>query len=135
MSFGKSSVQNTPTLSPAQEAQINAQNQFFTGTLAPTYTGAVQGATNLYNQTAPGVLNAAQNLASVSNQAQNVLGSTGQSALQSGVTGLESLFDPNYESNQIAAALLPAQAQYQQKIANQAAQFGGSGQLGSARQA
>ena len=70
MSFGKTSTTTSPTLSPAQEAQVQAQNQFFTGTLAPTYQAAVTGATNLYNQTAPALLNAAQNQASISNQAQ-----------------------------------------------------------------
>jgi hypothetical protein len=135
MSFGKSTTTSTPSLSPAQEAQVNAQNQFFTNTLAPTYTNAVNGATQLYNESAPGQLNAAQNLAGTANQAQNVFGSTGQSALQTGVSGLENIFSPNYESNQIAAALLPAQAQYQQNLANQNATYGGSGQLGSAREA
>jgi len=135
MSFGKSSSTTTPTLTQEQKDQIAAQTGFFTETIAPTYKGAVENATNLYNQTAPGVLNAAQNLAGVSSQAQKTLGETGESALRTGVTGLESLFNPDYEANQIAAALQPAQSQYQQNIANQEAQFGGTGNLGSARQA
>ena len=45
------------------------------------------------------------------------------------------MFGNNYEQQQINAALAPAQAQYQQNLANQYAQFGGAGQLGSARQA
>jgi len=135
MSFGKSTSTTTPSLTQEQKDQIAAQTGFFTETIAPTYKGAVENATNLYNLTAPGVQNAAQNLAGVSNQAQKTFGETGESALRTGVTGLESLFSPDYESKQIAAALQPAQAQYQQNIANQAAQFGGSGNLGSARQA
>jgi hypothetical protein len=137
MSLGKSSGTSTitQTLTPEQQAQIAAQTGFFTNTIAPTYQQAVQGATDIYNSAAPGVTNAAQNLASTAGQAQNVLGSTGQSALQTGVTGLENLFDPKYQTNQINAALAPAQAQYQQNIANQGAQFGGAGELGSARQA
>jgi hypothetical protein len=135
MSAGKTSVTQTPTLDAAQEAQVEAQNQFFTGTVAPTYTSAVQNATNLYNQTSGGVTNAAQNLASVANQAQQTEGSTGESALNTGVSGLESLFSPNYEANQVAAALQPAQAQYLQNQANLGAQFGGAGELGSSRDA
>lgn len=135
MSFGKSSSTTTPSLTQEQKDQIAAQTGFFTETIAPTYKGAVENATNLYNQTAPGVLNAAQNLAGVSSQAQKTLGETGESALRTGVTGLESLFNPDYEANQIAAALQPAQSQYQQNIASQEAQFGGTGNLGSARQA
>jgi hypothetical protein len=51
------------------------------------------------------------------------------------VTGLQSIFNPNYEANQIQAALAPAQAQFQQNIAGLRSQFGGAGNLGSARQA
>jgi hypothetical protein len=135
MSFGKSSSTTTPTLTDEQKAQIKAQTDFFTGTIAPTYTGAVQGATDVYNQNIGGVTNAAQNLAGTARQAQQALGETGESALRTGVSGLQSLFNPDYERNQISAALAPAQAQYQQNLANQQAQFGGTGNLGSARQA
>ena len=135
MSFGKSSSTTTPELTQEQRDQIAAQTGFFTGTIAPTYTGAVQGATDVYNQNAGGVLNAAQNQAGVAGQAQQTLGSTGESALRTGVSGLESLFSPGYEQNQINNALAPAQAQYMQNIANQGAQFGGAGELGSSRQA
>ena len=135
MSFGKSTSTTTPTLTQEQKDQIAAQTGFFTETIAPTYKGAVENATRLYNLGAPGVQNAAQNLASTASQAQQTLGSTGESALRTGVTGLESLFSPDYESKQIAAALQPAEAQYLQNVANQEAQFGGTGQLGSARQA
>ena len=135
MSFGKSTSTTTPTLTQEQKDQIAAQTGFFTETIAPTYKSAVENATNLYNLGAPGVQNAAQNLASVSSQAGQTLGETGESALRTGVTGLESLFSPDYESKQIAAALQPAEAQYLQNVANQEAQFGGTGQLGSARQA
>lgn len=135
MSFGKSSSTTTPTLSDEQKAQIAAQTGFFTGTIAPTYQEAVRGATDIYNENAGGVLNAAQNLAGTANQAQQALGETGESALRTGITGLQSLFDPNYEANQIRAALQPAQAQYQQNLVNQQTQFGATGNLGSARQA
>ena len=135
MSFGKSSSTTTPQLTQEQRDQIAAQTAFFTGTIKPTYEEAVKNATNLYNQGAPGVQNAAQNLASTASQAQQTFGSTGESALRTGVSGLESLFSPEYEANQISAAMAPAQAQYMQNIANQEAQFGGSGELGSARQA
>ena len=137
MSFGKggSTTYTTPELTPEQRAQINAQNQFFTGTIAPTYQGAVSGATDIYNQAAPGVTNAAQNLAGTAGQVQNTAGSVGESALRTGVAGLESLFSPDYEKQQLDAAMAPAQMQYQQNLANQKAQFGGTGNLGSAREA
>ena len=130
-SSGSSSV----NLLPGQGNLLNQQAQFTGNTLIPSYSNALSGLTSFYNQSAPGQLNAAQNVAGVANQAQNVLGTTGQSALNTGVTGLESLFSPGYEQQQINAAMAPAQYQYQQNLANQGAQFGGSGELGSARQA
>ena len=137
MSFGKGggTTVQTPEMTPEQRAQIQAQTEFFTGTIAPTYQGAVRGATELYNQGAGGVTSAAQNLAGTAYQAQQSLGETGESALRSGITGLQSLFSPDYERQQLQAAMAPAQSQYMQNLANQAAQFGGAGNLGSARQA
>jgi hypothetical protein len=137
MSFGKSggTTVQTPEMTPEQRAQIQAQTEFFTKTIAPTYQQAVTGATGLYNQGAPGVTNAAQQLASIAGQTQKSLGETGESALRTGITGLERLFGPEYEQQQLQAALAPAQQQYLQNLANQQAQFGGSGNLGSARAA
>lgn len=137
MSFGKSEGSSTtiPTLSPEQNAMIRAQTGFFTNTVQPSYENAVRGATNVYNNSVGGVTNAAQNLAGTAAQAQNVLGSTGESALRTGISGLENLYTPEYEARQLQAALQPAQAQYQQNITGQQAQFGGAGQLGSARNA
>ena len=137
MSFGKGggTTVTTPGLTDEQRAQIKAQNEFFTGTIAPTYEQAVRGAGQLYQSAAPGVTNAAQNLAGTASQAGQTLGETGESALRTGVSGLESLFNPDYEANQIRNALAPAQAQYQQNLTNLGAQFGGTGNLGSARQA
>jgi hypothetical protein len=135
MSFGKNTSTTTTELTPEQRAQIAAQTEFFTGTIAPTYKGAVGGATDIYNRNAAGVLNAAQNQAGTAMQAQETLGGTGESALRTGISGLQGLFSQDYERNQINNALAPAQSQYMQNLAGQQAQFGGSGQLGSARQA
>jgi hypothetical protein len=135
MSFGKSSGSSAPVLTQEQKDAITAQTNMLTGTIIPTYKGAVSGAADIYNQNAGGVLTAAQNLAGTAGKAQQTLGETGESALRTGISGLQSLFDPNYEANQLRSALAPAQSQYAQNIASQQAQFGGAGQLGSARQA
>jgi hypothetical protein len=137
MSAGKSGSTSTsiPTLSAEQNRDIAARTSLFTETIAPTYTGIVKGGTDLYNQSAGGVTNAAQNVAGVAGQAQNTLGSTGESALRTGISGLQSVFDPGYEQRQLNAAFVPAQMQYQQNLANQNAQYGAAGQLGSSRSA
>jgi hypothetical protein len=134
---GKSSGSQTviPQLSQEQKDYIKAQTDFFKNVVQPTYQDVVKGAVSVYNQNAPGVLNAAQNLAGTSGQAQQTLGETGESALRTGVSGLENLFGKDYEQQQVAAALAPSQAQYMQNLAGQQAQFGATGELGSARQA
>jgi hypothetical protein len=135
MSFGKSRGETLPALSQEQKDYVKAQTDFYTSTIAPTYKDIVGGAKGVYEQNLPGMYKAGQNLAGTAGQVQQTLGETGESALRTGVSGLQSLFGKDYEQNQIQAALAPAQAQYQQNIANQGAQFGGTGNLGSARQA
>ena len=135
MSFGKGTSTTIPQLSQEQKDYIKAQTQFFTNVLQPTYTDIVKGATQVYGQNLPGVMAAAQNLGGIAGQVQQTLGETGESALRTGVTGLENLFGKDYEAQQISAALAPAQAQYQQNVANQNAMFGATGNLGSAREA
>jgi len=147
---GKSSGSSTyiPTLSKAQDAAINAQTGFLTGFdpltgqrvgngmgVIPAYQEAIRGAVDMYNNNAAGVQAAGQNLGTMAQQAQETLGGTGESALRSGISGLQSLFDPNYEANQIRTAMAPAQEQYQNNMIQQRMQFGGTGNLGSARQA
>lgn len=137
MGFGKgsSTTVTTPELTPEQRAAINAQTGFLTGTIIPTYQRAVTGATNVYNQGLPGVTQAAQNYGTLAGQAQKVAGETGESALRTGIAGLENLFSNDYEQQQLAAALQPAEAQYMQNLQGLNAGFGGAGQMGSARQA
>lgn len=137
MSLGKSSGSSTmiPTLSPEQNAMIKAQTDMFTKTVGPAYEQLTKGATNLYNQSAGGVNAAGQNLVGTAAQAQQALGGTGESALRTGIAGLQNLFDPNYEAQQYQAAMMPAQAQYAQNLEAQQRGFGGTGNLGSARQA
>ena len=137
MSAGKSSGSSNsttiPSLSPEQNAMIAAQTGLFTGTVAPNYQAATQGATNLYNAEAPDVTNAANNLAGVNNQIQNVEGSLGSNSLNTGINALSNLDSPQYQQQQLEAALAPGEAQYQTNLANLNNQFGGAGEMGSAR--
>lgn len=135
MNAGTNTTVTTPTLSPEQQQMQATQLDLFKNYLAPAYAGLIGQGQTTYNQNIGGVTNAGQNLAGVGRQVQQTAGETGESALRTGVAGLESLFNADYERNQLQAALAPAQSQYQQNIANQNAMFGGTGNLGSARQA
>ena len=134
-SKGGSTTYSNPELTPEQRQQIQAQNELFTGTIAPNIKEAVTGASNLYNANKGGVTNAAQNYAGTAAQVGQTAGELGESSGRVGIAGLQSLFSPEYAQEQLNAAMAPAQAQYQQNLQNQAAQFGGTGNLGSARQA
>lgn len=132
--FG-SSKETSVSYLPEQIKDIQETNQFKSGIVRPGMQRAFQAGEDIYQQSLPGVYKAAQNVAGVAGQAQKTAGETGESMLRTGAQGLGSLFSKDYEANQIAAALAPAQGQYMQNVANQQAQFGGTGNLGSARQA
>ena len=120
---------------PQQIQDINNTLAYKEGTVRPGFTDVMNQIQGSFNNSMPGVYNQAQNLVGTAGQAQSALGSTGESALRTGISGLQNLFTPDYEANQVKSALVPAQAMYNQNLANQAANFGGMGQLGSARQA
>ena len=91
MSKSSGSTQYIPALSPEQNADIAARTKLFTSVIGPQYEQFLKGATNLYNQSAGGQNAAAQNLASTAAQAQQALGGTGESALRTGISGLQNL--------------------------------------------
>jgi hypothetical protein len=134
-SKGGSTTYSNPELTPEQRQSIQLSNELFSGTIAPNIKKAVEGASELYNTSQGGVKNAAQNVAGTAAQVGQTTGEVGESALRTGVAGLQSLFSPEYAQEQLNAAMAPAQAQYEQNLVNQAAQFGGTGNLGSSRQA
>lgn len=120
---------------PEQIKDIQDTNKFKTDVIMPTYKDFMNQSKQGYEQALPGMSKAAQGLAGYAGQVGQTLGETGESAARTGISGLSQFFDPKYGQEQFQAAMSPIQAQYQQNMANQAAQFGGSGNLGSARQA
>jgi len=136
MGGGKSSgnQSNQAQLTPEQIQTINLQNQFLQSYL-PTLTQAATGAGNVYNQVASntaGQAGATQNTANIAGSEQ--LG-TGSQALNSGVSGLESLFSPQYEQQQVQGALAPSEFAAQQANVGSNAGFAGAGEAGSSRNA
>ena len=119
----------------SQLKDIEDTNKFKTDVMMPTYKDYIGDVNRAYDQNLPGMTRAAQGLGNYAGQVGQTLGETGESAARVGVSGLSQFFDPNYGKEQFTAAMAPIQAQYMQNMANQGAQFGGAGQLGSARQA
>lgn len=119
---------------PEQVSDIQKTNQMRQG-MQGFGTDYLNQLKQAYGENLAGINKAAQGGAGYAGQMGQTLGETGESAARTGVAGLESFFNPQYGAEQFQAAMQPIQAQYQQNIANQGAQFGGAGQLGSARQA
>jgi len=120
---------------PEQIKDIQDTNKFKTDTIMPAYKDFLGQAKSGYEQALPGMNKAAQNLGGYAGQVGQTLGETGESAARTGIKGLESFFCPGYGQEQFAAAMAPIQSQYQTNMANQAATFGGAGNLGSSREA
>ena len=132
--FG-SSKETSVNYLPEQIQDIKDTNLFKSNVVRPGMERAMKAGEDVYNASLPGIYKSAQNLAGTAGQVQQTTGEIGESLARTGATGLQSLFNKDYEKNQIMSALAPAQGQYMQNIANQQAQFGGAGNLGSARQA
>ena len=136
MGTGKSSGnQSTQAqLTPEQLQTINLQNQFLSSYL-PTLGATTQGAQNVYQQVSGNNANQAGITQGAANQAGQTQLNTGTSALNSGVSGLESLFSPQYEQQQVQGALAPSEFAAQQANVGSNAGFAGAGEAGSARNA
>lgn len=115
----------------------DAQNRakFGKDVMMPAYKDYINKIHGTYNESLPGMTKAAQGLGGYAGQVGQTLGETGESAARTGIKGLESFFEPGYGQEQFAAAMAPINSQYQSNLANNAATFGGAGNLGSSRQA
>jgi hypothetical protein len=137
MGGGKSSgSQSTQVqLTPEQQKLLGAQTDFLTGTAFPTYQKTISQAGDVYGRVNPAVEQA-------TNTAMGVTGRTGMAqeiggmgGLATGMSGLASLFDPQYEQQQVDAALQAGRESARESQAGQNAMYGSSGGLGSSRMA
>jgi len=132
---GSSSGSQQVQLTPEQTRLLGAQTDFLTGTAFPTYQQTIGKAGEVYGQTAPAVINAANNASNVAQQTGGLQQAAGTAGLVGGMTGLASLFDPNYEKNQVNAALQAGRETSREALGSQNAMYGAAGGLGSSRQA
>lgn len=139
MGGGKSSgSQNTTTTVQMPEEQkklLGAQTDFLTKTAFPAYQSTISGAKDVYGQVAPAATTAARTAMDVSGRAGAQQERVGSSALNTGIRGLQSLFDPQYEQQQVNSALLSGIESGRELVNQQVASYGGAGNLGSMRNA
>lgn len=135
MGSGKSSSSTQVELTPEQRQAISAQTNFLTGTAFPAYQNTIGMAKEAFNQAAPESNLAAQQASQVAAGTGALQGAGGAQAYGTGLTGMASLFGPQYERNQINAALQAGREATREQLGQQNAMYGGAGGLGSARQA
>lgn len=134
-SSGSTTQVSTPTLTPEQTKLLGAQTDFLTGTAFPAYKETIGGAKDIYGRVAPAAETAARTAMDVSGRAGALQERTGAGALTSGIQGLQSLFDPQYEQQQVNAALQAGRESGRDLVNQQVAGYGGAGNLGSSRAA
>lgn len=137
MGGGKGSSQQSQQvqLNPEQVRTLQLQNNAMENTFMPAYTSTVGGAKDVYNSAAGNVASAAGNASRIAGQTGALQAGVGASSLLGGTAGLASLFDPQYEQNQIQGALQTGREATREQLGGQNAMYGAAGGLGSSRQA
>jgi len=137
MGGGKSSGNQQTTVQPMQEQKdlLAAQTEFLKGTAFPAYKSTVGGAGDVLSQVMPAVKQAASGASNVAARTGGLQEIAGTGALATGLGGLASLFGPDYEKNQINAALQTGRESARESQLGQNAMYGGAGGLGGARMA
>ena len=135
MGGGKGSSTQQAVVTPEQTAALKAQTDFLTQTAFPAYQKTLAGAGDVYGNTSTATNAASQNAINVAQQTGAVQQQAGTQNLQTGSAGLQALFDPNYEQNQIQAALQAGNEAARESYGQNNATMGGAGQLGSSRSA
>jgi hypothetical protein len=135
MGSSKGSSATQVEMSPEQRRAIGAQTDFLTGTAFPAYQSTIGRAGDVYGQTAPAAINAANIASDVAAQTGGLQQATGSAGLLGGMAGLASLFGPQYKEQQVQGALQAGREATREQLGQQNAMYGGAGGLGSSRQA
>ena len=137
MGGGKSSGNQQTTVQPMQEQKdlLKLQTDFLKNTAMPAYASTVGGAKDVMGQVMPAVKQAAGSASDVAGRTGALQEVAGTGALATGLTGLASLFGPQYKEQQVQGALQAGREATREQLAGQNAMYGGAGGLGGARQA
>jgi hypothetical protein len=121
--------------STQQRRVLGIQANALENTFMPAYQKTIGMAENAFGQTTPAATTAAQTAMDVSGRAGALQEATGAAGLTTGMAGLASLFNPQYEEGQVQAALQAGRESGREEMNQQVASYGAAGGLGSARQA
>ena len=137
MGGGKSSGNQTTTvqMTPEQRELLKTQTDFLKNTALPAYKETVGGAKDVLSNVMPAATTAAGNASNVASRTGALQEAAGTEALATGLTGLTSLFNPQYKEQQVQGALQAGREATREQLGQQNAMYGGAGGLGSARMA
>ena len=132
---GKSSGTQTAQVTPEQSRLLGVQTNALENTFIPAYQKTVGMAGDVYGQVNPVATTAANTAMDVASRTGALQEVAGTGALATGLTGLASLFNPQYEEEQVQAALQAGKEATREQVGEQNAMFGGAGAAGSSRAA
>lgn len=135
MGFGKGSSSSAPVVTEEQKELLRAQTGFLTKTALPEYEKTIGGAREALDIANPYIADAASTAFRSAGDIGSIQQQAGTAGLATGMAGLASLFDPNYEKGQVQAALQTGREAIREQLGTQNAMFGAAGGLGSSRQA
>jgi hypothetical protein len=137
MGGGKSSGQQQTQvqMTPEQQRALQVQTDFLQNTALPAYQKTVGGAQDVLSNVMPAATTAASGASDVASRTGALQEAIGTGALAAGTAGLASLFDPQYEQQQVEGALQKGREDIREQVGGQNAMYGGAGGLGSARMA
>lgn len=135
MGSSKGSSTSTPVVSEEQKALLRAQTGALTDTFLPAYQKTIGQAQDVYGRTLGSATSAADTASGVAGRTGAANEIAGTAGLMTGMSGLASLFDPNYEQGQVNAALQAGRESGRELVNQQTAGYGAAGGMGSARSA
>lgn len=135
MGGGKGSGSSQVQMSPQQEKLLAAQTDALTGTFLPAYKKTLGMADTAFDKVSPAATTAAQTAMDVAGRSGALQEATGAGGLTTGMAGLASLFSPQYENQQVDAALQAGRESGRELVNQQTAGYGAAGGLGSSRAA
>lgn len=135
MGMGKGSSTSSVQMTPEQQQLLKAQADFLTGTAFPAYQKTIGGAQDVLNQIQPYVNQAALGAYNRTGGMAEKGTAGAENLFNAGVGQMANMFDPQYEQNQINAALQAGREATREQLGQQNAMYGAAGGLGSSRQA
>lgn len=135
MGGGKSSGSNSAVVTEEQKDQLRAQTGLLKDTLIPAYQKTIGEGEEKFRELAPYVNKAAQSGFNLTGDVAQGATAAGTGMIGQGASGLGALFDPQYEQQQVNAALQSGREATREQLGGQNAMYGAAGGLGSARHA